>query len=602
MQDGETLLTALAGIAVVGALAQWLAWRLRLPSILVLLLAGLLFGSVGLDLLDPDAVFGPLLAPLVSLSVALLLFEGGLSLEVRELRDMGRVLVRMVTIGVGVTWVLTAFAAHWLARLPWSLAILIGALLTVTGPTVIGPLLQHVRPRGRVGPILKWEGIVADLVGATLAVLVFEAILAENLFASTTVALMGLARVLLVAVFAGLAGSLALAIPLRRRLLPDFLHNPFTLAIVLGVYTLCQHVQEESGLLAVSCMGFVLANQKAAPVRHIVEFKENLRVLLISGLFIVLAARMSWQDLQATHVGSVAFVLVLVVVVRPLAVLASTAGSGLSWRERAFLCCIAPRGIVAAAVAALFALRLAALPGGFEGARALAPLAFLVIIGTVAIYGIAAAPLARRLGLSDPGSEGVLLVGASNFARAVAAALSAEGVRVLLVDTNRRHVADARLAGLDAVFGNILSADLQGRLELGGIGKLISLTPNDEVNTLAALHYTELFDRRGVYQLVPTASAKGPVAPWRGRSLFASGAGYEELEERLALGARIKRTRLSEAFDFRAFRTLHGERALPMFRLNADGRLFVFTTDEPPTAAPGDILLSLVDPAEEMAA
>jgi len=587
------VLIALAGVVVLGVGAQWAAWRLHLPSILLLLLCGVLAGPLGFGFLHPDELLGPLLFPAVSLAVAVILFEGGLTLEVGELEKASGVLTRLLTLGVLITWVLSSAAAHWLAGLEWRLATLLGAILTVTGPTVVGPLLRHVRPRGTIGALIKWEGIVADVIGATLAVLVVEAILVEDLFTSTTVAIAGLTRTVAVAASLGMLGTAGLLVALRDHWVPDRLEAPLVLAVVLGVFSASHALQHESGLIAVTIMGFQLANQKTYSVRHIVEFKENLRVLLISSLFILLAARLEMSDLRALDWGSVAFVLLLILVVRPIAAFASSQGSSLSWRERVFLAWMAPRGIVAAAVSALFALRLE--QHGFADAARLAPLAFLVIIGTVAIYGLTAAPVARLLGLADLAPQGILLLGAGPVPRAIAKALAKDGVRIVLLDMNRRNVLAARLAGLEAVHGNVLSADVQDEIDLVGIGRLMAMTPNDEVNALAVLHFTELFERGGVYQVVPGGPAGSTDMETRGRGLFGARSSLDVLEERLAKGAQLKRTSLSETFDFESYKAHYGAEALPMFRVGADGRLVVFDRVDTPDAGPGDVLISLVD-------
>ena len=600
--DTEQILVGLAAIAVLGVGAQWLAWRVRLPSILLLLSIGIVVGP-GTGWLDPDELIGPdLLFPMVSLAVAVILFEGGLSLDLSELRQMGQVLLRLATLGMALTWVLGTLAAHFLAGLSWPVAVLLGAILTVTGPTVVGPLLRHVRPKGVVGPIAKWEGIVADVLGATLAVLVFHALAAGHASADGALgrSLWGGAETLLAGGLLGLLGSLLLALALRRHWLPDFLESPFTLAVVLGIFTLADHLRSESGLLAVTMMGVVLANQKATPVKHIIEFKENLRVLLIASLFIVLAARLSVADLERTDVGDLAFVAVLILVVRPLAVFISCWRSELSSREKLFLAWMAPRGIVAAAVSALFAQGLES--SDLPDASLLAPLAFLVIIGTVAVYGLTAAPLARRLGLADSNPQGVLIAGCSRFALELAKALQQLDLAVSLVDTNRERVAAARLAGVPSTYGSALAEDAAERIPLGGIGRFFALTPNDGVNSLAALHHIDLFGRAQVYQLEPSSSqASGPPGDLRGRYLFASHADFGQLESRVAKGASVKATPITEEFDFDAFQAHHDARALPLLRLGEDGKLTVFTSDGAPSAAAGDTLISLVDAEEEQA-
>jgi len=595
--SAESLLVRLAAVIVLGVGAQWIAWRLRLPSILLLLLVGLAAGP-GYELLPVDAMFGrELVSPLVSLAVAVILFEGGLSLNLRELTQIGRTLGQLIVVGVLVTWGLASAAAHYAAGLPWEISLLLGAILTVTGPTVVGPLLRHVRPRGQVGPIANWEGIVADVIGATLAVLVFHA-LKEGGFGRDELGptALGLLSTLGAGALTGLVGAWALYHALRRHWVPDALQAPVVLAVVLGVYTLSDRWQHESGLLAVTLIGFVLGNQHRVPVGHIIAFKENLRTLLLSALFIVLAARVNLDDLRAVGGGEVLFVVLLVVVIRPVAVALGTLGTNLPRSERAFLAFLAPRGVVAAAVSALFGAQL-----DLPGAERLAPLTFLVIIVTVSCYGLAAPPLARRLRLAEANPQGALVIGAGPFARALAQALQQASIPAVLIDSNRLAIGEARLAGLTGVYANALDEAAIERLPLGGLGRVLALTPNDEVNSLAVLHYTELFGRRHAYQLAPRPGGRteGTSSDLRGRTLFGAEVTFGELSRRLRAGFEIRATTLSEAFDLEAWRAHHGAEAVPLLRINAEGRLTVLTDEAPVDVSKGETLIGLVPPDAE---
>jgi NhaP-type Na+/H+ or K+/H+ antiporter len=590
----------LASIIVLGIGARWLAWRLRLPAILFLLIFGLVAGPVT-GFLDPDSLLGNLLLPVVSLSVAVILFEGGLNLSLRELPQIGRVLRNLVSLGAAVTWVISAGAAYLLVDLDIALAVLLGAILVVTGPTVIGPLLRDIRPAGQVGPILRWEGMVIDPVGAMLAVLVFEAILADELLQAAALVALGVVKTIAIGGLLGLLGAGVLLLLLKRYWVPDFLQNPVSLMMVISVFTAANVLQAESCLLAATVMGVALANQKTVSVKHIIEFKENLRVLLISGLFTLLAARLQVGDLVHLGMGSLAFLGVLILIARPAAVALSTLRSGLSWQERLFLAWMAPRGIVAAAVSSIFALRLA--EAGYVQAERLVPLTFLVIIGTVALYGLTAAPVARWLQIAKSRSQGALIVGAHAWARAIASTLHAQGYRVLLVDTNWANISAARLAGLPTYHGNILAEDASEKLELDGIGCLLALTSNDEVNALAALHFAEIFGRAEVYQLPPkgdgTNRTQAVPQHLRGRFLFGTGMTYPVLSERCAAGAVLKKTPLTKEFDYGAFQARYGAAAIPLFLIDSSGNLMVWTTDQKPTPRPGQTLISLANPGEE---
>jgi NhaP-type Na+/H+ or K+/H+ antiporter len=592
----EQILVGLTAILVLGVSAQWLAWRLRLPSILLLLGFGFLAGPAT-RIVNPDELFGDLLFPLVSISVALILFEGGLSLRLADLRQIGWPLWSLVTIGAFVTWILAASGAHVLLGLAVGPALLLGAILVVTGPTVIGPLLRHIRPTGRVAAVAHWEGIVIDPVGAVLAVLVYEALAVAPatgpLAAARAVApQLGMTLVVGVAV-GGVAALVALEL-LRRFWVPDFLQSPLLLMLVVGAFAASNRAQAESGLLTVTLMGAILANQRQVPVKHLIEFKENLRVLLIASLFILLAARVAPADFTALGWRGPLFVAFLIVVVRPLSVLVATIGSGLLREERVFLAWLAPRGIVAASVASVFALRMGDAGGG------LVPATFLVIVGTVAVYGTTALPLARRLGLSNPSPQGILFASAHPGARAIAQAVKAAGFPVLLVDNNRANIATARLEGLPTAFASILSEDALDGILQSGLGRLVALTPDDEVNALAALSFREVFGRAEVYQLPPrkAGSPRLESAPphLRGRYLFAPGASYDALDARFAAGQVVKTTKLGEGFDYAAFVERYGEDALPLFLVTETGNLQVCAADRAPSPRPGQTVIALVRP------
>lgn len=598
----EHHLIGIASVIALGIGAQWLAWRLHLPSILMLLVVGFLAGPIT-GLLHPDELFGDLLLPVVSLSVAIILFEGGLSLSLRELREVGSVFTKLVTLGALVTWLASAALAWAIFGLSPPLAALLGAILIVTGPTVIMPLLRHLRPRRRVGNTLKWEGIVIDPIGAILAVLVFEAILATGSPGQATgVAIVGILKAIGGGTGIGLIGAAVVVLALRRYWIPDYLQNPVTLMAVVLAYTASNQIQPESGLLAVTIMGVALANQRAVTVKHIVEFKENLRVLLIAVLFIVLAARLPLGSVTELGLQAIVFLGLLILVVRPVAVTLCTIGSRLSWRERAFVAWMAPRGIVAAAVSSLFALRLA--ESGYPGAESLVAITFAVITGTVAVYGLTAGPLARRLGVADPNPQGALIIGAQPWAREIGQALLDEGFLVRLVDDNWGHISAARQAGFETFYAGILQEYVLDEIDLEGVGRLFALTPNDEVNALAALHFLEVFGRSEVFQLPPPSVAEGEASELlpkhlRGRFLFSEDVTYGEFERRFAEGAIVKRTPLTKEFDFEAFRAHYGASAVPMFAVRRSGRLAVVATDVQTVPEPGDTLIALVEPASE---
>lgn len=592
----EEVLINLAGLIILGIGAQWLAWRLRFPSIVFLLVFGFLAGPIS-GFLNPDQLLGDVLLPFVTLAVAVILFEGGLTLNIRELREIGGTVFSLISVGVLVTWTIASLGAYYIVGLNIQISILLGAILVVTGPTVVGPLLRHIRPSGKVNDILKWEGIVIDPIGALLAVLVFEAILVGEIQDATTMILMSLGKTVLFGGLIGLAFAWLLLILLRKYWVPDFLQETVTLSLVIAAYLLSDLIQPESGLFSATLMGIVMANQRYVSVKHILQFKENLRILIISVLFIILSARLDPASLAFVSVSSGIFLALLIFIARPLSVFLSTIGKKISVKEKLFLSWIAPRGIVAAAVSSIFALRLSDI--GVEGSEALVPVTFLVIVGTVVIYGLTSTPVAHWLGVAESDSQGLLIVGAHPWALEIAKTINNEGYNVRMIDTNRRDVNRARLAGLTTYYGSVMSEYVIEQIPLGGIGKLLALTPNDEINSLATLRFSEVFDKQELYQLIPYQAEKGNEQDYspkhlRGRFLFGKSITFAKLRSEFYSGAMVKSTKLTKDFNYDAFKDYYGDAAIPLFLINDNKELQVITTESTPKPKPGNTIIAMV--------
>ncbi|BBT18498.1 sodium/hydrogen antiporter [Metapseudomonas otitidis] len=594
--DETRILLALGGIGLAALCSQWLAWRLRLPAILFLLLSGILAGPV-LGVLDPGALFGPLLFPLTSLAVALILFEGSLTLHLSEWREIGSVVRRMVTLGALATWVVIAVATHLLLGFSWELAVLFGSLTLVTGPTVIVPMLRVVRPRASVANILRWEGIVIDPIGALAAVVTFSFIVSRDQ-GGWSQSLATFAGVIGCGTLLGVLGGWALGVVLRRHWLPEYLHNLAALAAVLGVFIASNLLVHESGLLAVTLMGMWLANMRGVDVKPILHFKENLSVLLISGLFILLAARLDLKALLALGPATLALLAVIQFIARPLNIGLSTLGSTLSWRERALLAWIAPRGIVAAAVSAIFALRLQ--EHGDPNAQLLVPLTFLVIIGTVVLQSATARPLARLLGVAEPAPAGFLIIGANPVARALGKALNQLGSRVLLTDSSWENIRAARMDGLPTYFGNPTSQHADAHLDLVGLGHLLALSPSSEMNALACMRFRHDFAEPRRFTLPSGADSRRSdkhrsSEQVRGRELGLPALTYPQFASRLGRGAEIRITTLTEAFDWAAYQAFHGNRATLLLARDTRGWVHIAGPSQALEPQPGWSLVALVD-------
>jgi NhaP-type Na+/H+ or K+/H+ antiporter len=593
----ESNIIGLASILILGIGAQWIAWKIKFPSIFFLLLFGFIAGPVT-GFLDPDKLLGDTLLPLVSISVAIILFEGGLSLRIKELREIGKVVLLLITLGVLITWAIITVTAYYLLGLNLQISVILGAILVVTGPTVIGPLVRHIRPTAKVANILKWEGIIIDPIGALLAVLVFDTILVGEVQEATKLILINLGSIIAVGTITGMLFAWILVWLISRFLVPDFLQETFTLTMVVAVYMISEMFQEESGLFAATLMGIILDNQKLVTVKHIAEFKENLRVLIISSLFIILSARMEWTNITMVSVNSIIFLIIIIFLARPLSVFISTYGSNLKIREKLFLSWMAPRGIVAAAISSVFAFRLA--ETGMEGTNYIVPITFIVIIGTVTIYGLTSLPVARWLKVAQSDPQGVLILGAEDWQIELAKTLLDKDYKVAMIDSNRTHVKNAQLQGIKTYFGNIMAKNLLDALELEGIGKLLALTPNDEVNAMAVLHMAEVFNREELYQLTPITGkgeeeGESSFKHLRGRYLFGEGITYNYLKKRFAGGAVIKATKLTDEFDYQDFVDYYNGQAIPLFMIRENKNLVVFTKDSRIVPKPGNTVIALVE-------
>lgn len=582
----------------VAFLCQWLAWRTRIPAILYLLISGLIAGPL---LRSPSLREGvdTFAHNFVPVAAALILFEGGLNARYQDLKRVARPLWGLVTVGLTITWVLTSVGAYFLTPLSARLAALAGAILVVTGPTVIGPLLRHMHLKGESGAVLKFEGVVNDPIGAVLAIITFQVIQAGPLDQAIHIAAIGVIRSASVATVLGLAGAALLTFVLHRGLLPPYLRATGSAAVVLVVHSLSDLVQPESGLLAVTIMGTALASQPFVSTHDLRRSHEDLQVGLVSVLFIVLVARIPLDAIGELGWGAVAWVALLILVVRPLAAFASTAGSDLAWKERILIAGIAPRGVVAAAVSSVFALRLA--DSNLPGSELLLPLNFTVVAITVAVYGLSAPPFARALGLTERDPQGLAILGINPFSRALAHALEQCDLRVLLLDQNTRRVLKARGEGLEAEQA-VLPSDMEiDRLDLGDIGHFLATTSREEVNSLAALQFQPLLEDRA-YQIFDETDGKSTRIPahLRGRAL--TPATRTELMARLARDGQIKVTPLTEDFTLEDFRNRDLD-ALPLFLVDPRGRLETVHPVEPTGDAGRLISLvgGVVDEAEHAA-
>ncbi|MCO5120783.1 MAG: sodium:proton antiporter [Burkholderiaceae bacterium] len=581
----------MAGVIVLGALSHWLAWRFKLPSILFLLLIGIVAGPVT-GVLDPDLVLGDALFPLVSLSVAVILFEGSMTLRWSDLRGIGPAVWGLSTLGAAITFVLVAFAAHGLLSLSWPVSALLGAILSVTGPTVVVPMLRAIRPVSSVANTLRWEGIVVDPLGAMLAVLVAEFVRTQSIDSIW----LAIAKLVASGLACGLVAAFGLAFVLSRHLVPWFMRNVVALAFVLASFAIANRFAHEAGLLAVTVMGMALANMRQVNVDDIFDFKESLTLLLVAVLFIVLAARIDFAEFRQLDWGLLFFLVAVIFVIRPVAVFASTFFSRLTLREKLLISWISPRGIVAASVASLFALALQ--ERGVAGAEQVVPVIFSVIIATVVLQSATAGRIARWLELASPEPRDVIIVGAGEPNRAFAGKLRSAGYGVLLADTDWTEVRRARMAGFDAYFGRIVSDHAEGHIDYGSIGYLFGMSPQRDQNILAALHFRPDLGADSVFAM-QTDEERGKhmkelAGSLRVPQLFGPDFTYGDWARLVAEGAEFRLTRMTESFGFREYRdSLPGE-FIPLLGIDGRGRLRPFVAEGRPVLRPGWQLLSLI--------
>jgi len=490
----QIVLTVLAGIS-----AQVVAAYLKLPSIILLLIFGIALGTDGLGWIAPQTL-GIGLEVIVSLCVALILFEGGLNLELKEVGKVSGSLRNLITIGTFITLVGGGMAAHWLGEFPWSIAFLYASLIVVTGPTVVTPLLKQVGVEKKVATLLEGEGVLIDPVGAILAVVVLDIIL--NGDADPVSVLGGLLARLGIGVLIGGGGGALMALFLRTAdFLSEELRNLVVLAGIWGLYGLAQSVRGESGLMAAVAAGIVVRAISIPEERLLRRFKGQLTIFSVSVLFILLAADLSIASVFELGSGSILTVLVLMLVVRPLNIWACTINSGLNWRQKLFMSWISPRGIVSASVASLFAILLT--ERGINGGDSIKALVFLTIIMTVFAQGLTAKRFAQVLGVTSSSATGVVIVGCNPLGLAIGRLFKDRGESVVIIDTDQAESEKAAEEGFEVYVGSALNGEILEEADISSIGTFLAITNNGEVNSVIAERAQEEFQPPRVFAVLP---------------------------------------------------------------------------------------------------
>ncbi len=577
----------LAGIIILGILAQWVAWRFKIPAILPLILIGLLVGPIAAEYLSSDGskwiepvwngtkgLFpGDGLYYFVSLAISIILFEGGLTLRKDEIKNVGPVITKLITLGSVVTFFAAGLAAHYIFDLNWEISFLFAALIIVTGPTVITPILRNIPLTKDVSTVLKWEGILIDPIGALVAVLVFEFISVGGGSGFTKTALIEFGKILLFGTTFGFTFAHALKFVINKNMIPHYLLNVVSLSTVLLVFVESDIFAHESGLLAVVVMGMVLGNSKLQNLNEILYFKESLSVLLISILFILLAANINMSDMMLLYNWKTALLFATVVfIIRPLAVFLSTGQSKLKVNEKLFISWVGPRGIVAAGIASLFGSKL--MKQGIEGAEYITPLVFMIVLGTVLLNATTARMIAKALGVFLSKSDGILIIGAGQLSRLLGKYLKDNDRHVVLVDSNASNVQKAKDIGLEASKEDIYSDDLSNNIELNDIGFLLALTGNAEINTYAINKFREQFGEHGSFRLISSAEMNDPDNnPKEG--LFSHTDDFVKLTDVVREFPQIHETQIDskEHFDQLLDVTSKDSHAIPLFIKTKSGSL-----------------------------
>ncbi|APA64278.1 MAG: sodium:proton antiporter [Maribacter dokdonensis] len=580
----------LAGIIILGILAQWVAWRLKLPAILPLILIGLIVGPLstlytedGSKIIEPiwngdKGLFpGEGLYYFVSLAISIILFEGGLTLKRSEIKNIGPVITKLITLGSLTTFFGAALAAYFLFGLSWQLCFLFSALIIVTGPTVITPILRNIPLKKDVSAILKWEGILIDPIGALAAVLVYEFISVGEGQAYTVTALIEFGKILLFGFTFGFTFAHALTFLIKKNFIPHYLLNVVSLSVVLGVFVMSDVFAHESGLLAVVVMGMVMGNTDLPNIKELLYFKESLSILLISILFILLAANIDIADLELIFTWkTIALFLSIVLIIRPLGVFLSSIGSNLKFNEKLFISWVGPRGIVAAGIASLFGSKL--LSKGEAGAEYITPLVFMIVLGTVLLNATTARVFAKLIGVFLNKSEGILILGASKVSRLIGDYLHKNDRHVVLIDNNQSNIDKATKLGLEAISANIYSDNLTDNIELNDIGYLMALTPNSDINKYAINKFQDAFGENGSFRLVDADEMSDPENnPKEG--LFSHTDDFIKLTEAARKFPAIHEIELHDTEHYEGLIEITKADAdiVPLFLLDPDGDIHIIT-------------------------
>ena len=594
----DSILFDLMFVIFLGIASQWLAWRTRMPAIVLMSIAGLLVGPV-LGFINPQESFGELFGPIISLAVAIILFEGSLNLDSREIRGFNKPLFRIITLGAFIAWIAGSLAAHYLAGLSWAVAFVIGGLFIVTGPTVILPLLRQAKLKPRPAAILKWEGIVVDPIGALLAVFAFEFIQFINDEVTLKALLMFFAGSVLAALL-GIGAGRGLGWMFGKGNVPEFLKSPLVFAAVLFTFVLSDEIMHETGLLAVTAMGMTMANMHIGSIKDMKHFKENISVLLISSIFVMLTASLNPQTLLSIFDWRIiTFVAAMLFFVRPLSIWLSTIGTDLTKQEKTLIGWIAPRGIVALTVSGYFENVL--LENGYEGAGILTALTFALVFSTVVAHGFTIGWFAKKLNLASSDSPGVLIVGGNPFTIQLAKSLLDQKQEVLIMDNSFERLSGARKLGIKTAIGEVISEQDDYNVDLTPYPLMIAATESDTYNALICSNFVPVLGRKSLFQSAPHHQDSSKISQAvGGRVLFTQNETFYHLNERISRGQIIRKTLITDQYTYTQYLRDRDEDTLLLYVLKENGELDFYIANKEMKASSGDTVVSLTPPTKEI--
>ncbi len=591
----DSLLFQVVMIGVLGIGAQWLAWHFRFPAIVAMSLAGLLAGPL-FGILTPKDAFGDTFQIFISIAVAIILFEGSLNLNFKEIRGIGRPIVRIITVGAFIAWILGSFAAHYVAGLSWAVAFVIGGLFIVTGPTVILPLLRQAKLKQRPASILKWEGIIVDPLGALLAVFAFEIIVFLTSEEVSAAILLFFFLSSLLAAFIGWLTGVIVGWIFEKGYVPEFLRSPVVLSMVTACFMVTDEIKHETGLLAVTAMGIKLANMNISSFSDMRHFKENMSVLLMSVVYVMITAGVTRETLlDILSWNIIGYILLMIFLVRPLSIWLSTINTDITNQEKALVGWIAPRGIVALAVSSYFAHVL--LDAGYADANLVIPMTLGLVFSTVVAHGFSIRWVSEKLGLAVNSQPGVLIVGSNPFSVSMAKVMRELDIPILLADSSKQRLEAAQGTGIDTFHGEILSELYDHELDITPYEYMVAASNLNSYNALVCRSFVQEMGRNNIFSL-HNENGEGLtdlVDKYDKRILTKENISWGDLNDRIERGFKFNTTKLTKK-SFSQCVEERSEQSLILFVLKSSGKIEFSTHEGQVIGKQGDTVVSLDPP------